>query len=136
MLAKQARNTPSTRFDRTEFNIWVWEQLDQADKMPPEEIAEGFETKNLARSKHAAARLVKKMLQQLYWDIEADLSPDEVRERLAEKNLSREDAALARVTSEFAVGMRTSLIVSKDFREWVAEEIIMPIAKEFVKASR
>lgn len=115
------------------FRDWVWDQLHEAREMErrdPSSIAKGLETATIARKKGAAVELAQRMLQQLRWDIGRDISDDEVEPYFVKEGIK--EGVNQKLRDAFSTTVRQTL-ESDATEKWLAEEFIMPIAKELLK---
>ena len=132
ILAREAgEDYASEQIHSDEFDYFVWEQLSEAERNPTD-IDANFTTENLARDKRSAAKLAGNLLTQIFWDIERDLDWVLIASLLAKKNISNEDAENGGIQRAFLSGIRHAMTSSDAYCEWVAEEIIMPTAKNIL----
>jgi hypothetical protein len=117
------------------FQEWVREHMYEGEKLRPEEVAPGLETETVARDKRAAERLAKNMLQQLRWDIEQGIDTSEIDEALLDAGIEAPRSKMQRVGPAFWEGLRSKL-ESTLVRDWLAQDVIMPIAKELTRGRR
>lgn len=114
------------------FHDWVWQELVNGSKLPADQIAPGLETSNLAKGGAPALRLAKNVLQQVRWDTERDLDRSTIEDCLRDAGVDTMDRE---ATQYFWLGFRDAL-ESKSFREWVASELIAPLAKKLARGRR
>lgn len=117
------------------FQEWVREHMYEGEKLRPEEVARGLETETVARDRHAAERLAKNMLQQLRWDIEQGIDTSEIDEALLGAGIEAPRRKMREVGPAFWEGLRSTL-ESSLVRDWLAVDVIMPIAKELSRGRR
>ena len=116
------------------FQDWVHKQMLEASTSAVD-IAAGLEIYALAKEKRAADRLAKNMLQQLRWDTERGLGDREITDLLRAAGISNPRDKARELGPVFWSAMRQKLD-SSDVRSWLAEEVIMPAAKQLLRQSR